>query len=665
MGRIKIEYVVISFVVLVLLLLSSGVRFYQLHRWEKEHPEYFKNKVVPLTTLDGYYWVRLGKSLDNISMDEPDRYRGYPDYPYKYRVEADNLLVFMINKFGKLIVNYYLSSIYIVIITSSLFIIPLFLYFYSIAGPSVAILSAFMTTFSYAYFYRTFLGRVDTDALNLFFPFIISYLIYLITKINGVKRYILAVFMGLNGYLFMWWYKYPGFILIYAFLMFIYLIINRMGILKTIILTSIFVVCSDPRYFLIGLDNIKYFVFGSKYFAGEGIKDSGIVWPNIAEFIGETQRKGVNEIFIHASGNSIIGVVGLIGMFIMLLKKKSSIIPLSPILVLGLISFKSGLRFTMYLSPFVYAGLGYLIYFLSEYFFRNVAKIFEQYVKYFANIASTIISIITSVFLFIYFSGVMYKPVPSVPIKMQNVMLELKDILGNGGVIYTWWDYGYVYQDLTNVATYHDGGIQGKSRGYFISLGLADGSQQKLYNIISYFDHKGFGMFEGKQKVDIYKILADIETYDKKVMNKNIYIAVSYDMVSKFDGINFFAKWDFKNKTSNYTDYEKVECYIKDNIIKCNGKEVDLDRGVWEEEQLGKIFIVNKDTILKEYDYKNNGRILQIVLDGDKPFFSYLADEEIFKSNFNQLYFFDKYDNNLFEKVYDRFPMIRVYRVRG
>lgn len=664
MGNNKIKVVYTVTLLLIIFFISSGVRYYQLYDWKINHPEYFSDKFIPLTTLDGYYWIRLARMSDNIS-DMPDIYRGYPDHPYSIKMEADNLFVFLINKLGKLIGNYYLAGIYLVIFLSSLFTIPLFLYFYSSAGISAAIMGSLLTTFGYSYFYRTFLGRVDTDCMTLFFPLMLSYLIYIIPKINGYKKYIISIFTGLSGYLFMWWYKYPGFILIYSVIMFLYLLLKREGIFRSISLTFLFIIFSDPRYFLSGLDSIKYFVFGSKYFAGEGIKENSIVWPNIAEFISETQKQGYETILLYAGGGTYTGLLGLFGTILLIIKLKKDFIPLFPVFMLGIISFKSGNRFTMYLSPFIYSGIGYLIYFFVEYFFKNVAKVFENHVKFFSEIASGIIAICSTVFILFYFSGIFYKPAPSIPSSVHKTASELKNIFGEGSAAFTWWDFGYMYQDVSNVSTFHDGGIQGKSRGYFVGLGFSSDSQRLLYNIISYFDNNGFKIFEEDKGVDIKRVISEVKNYKQPVRNKNIYIIVSYDMVYKYDGMAFFGKWDFDKKNSIYTDYEKKICYIEGENISCDGEKINIEEGVLGEEQLSRLIIFDENGVRKDIDYGVDGRILQIVLNNNKIFISYLLDDEIFNSNFNQLYFFGKYDNNLFEKVYDNFPIMRVYRVRS
>lgn len=663
-GWFTTNRITVFFTVLLLVLISSGFRYYQLYEWENKHPSYFVKDTVSLTTLDGYYWIRLAKTYDNITdKTTPDTYRGYPDHPYSYGMEMHNLLVFLINKVAKFIGNYYYAGIYLVIVLSSLFIIPLFLYLHRISSISTALMSTILTTFGYSYLFRTFVGRVDTDCMNLFFPFMMTYIIYLIPKLNSLKKYLFAILLGITAYLFMWWYYYPGFLIAYLGVLVFYLLIKREKFSSILLVSILFIIFTNPKYFLYGFDNIKYFIFGSKYFAGESLKVNHIAWPNIAEFISETQKQSWETILLYASGHKYLGIIGVIGVLLLVYRVKLDIIPSLPILILGLISFKSGNRFTMYLSPFLYAGIGYIIYLLVEYFSKNILKLFKDYVKTFSEILSTAFALIFIAIALNLFSGIHYKVTPSIPLDIQKTMLDLNGKFGKTPVVWTWWDYGYAYQDLAGFSTVHDGGIQGKERTYFVGLGLTLPDQDKLRNIISYFDYNGFHSLE-RGNLDIKKLISDAINFDKPVKKSNILLAVSYDMVHKYDGIDFFGKWDFDKKTSNYSDYEKISCYYRSDYLKCNDEQVDLRVGIWGDEQISKIFIFNGEDNVKVYDFKTEGRIIQVVLKNGNVFISYILDNEVFNSNFNQLYFLGKYDDKIFEKVYDNFPIMRIYRVK-
>jgi dolichyl-diphosphooligosaccharide--protein glycosyltransferase len=41
-----------------------------------------------------------------------------------------------------------------------------------------------------------------------------------------------------------------------------------------------------------------------------------------------------------------------------------------------------------------------------------------------------------------------------------------------------------------------------------------------------------------------------------------------------------------------------------------------------------------------------------------------LIDEEVFRSNFNQMFLLGRYDEGLFEETYNAFPLSRLFRVK-
>jgi len=62
-----------------------------------------------------------------------------------------------------------------------------------------------------------------------------------------------------------------------------------------------------------------------------------------------------------------------------------------------------------------------------------------------------------------------------------------------------------------------------------------------------------------------------------------------------------FGKWDFAKETSNYSDYEKVDCNVKGEKITCDGEPINTDEGVWGDEQLSRIIIFDENGIINEH----------------------------------------------------------------
>ena len=84
------------------------------------------------------------------------------------------------------------------------------------------------------------------------------------------------------------------------------------------------------------------------------------IFPNTRTTISEVNHVPMLEVFRRVLSNTTvvwIGFLGILGMFIF---KWRVLLPLLPMLALGLFSFQSSNRFIMYLAPFIGIGLGWL-----------------------------------------------------------------------------------------------------------------------------------------------------------------------------------------------------------------------------------------------------------------------------------------------------------------
>ena len=58
------------------------------------------------------------------------------------------------------------------------------------------------------------------------------------------------------------------------------------------------------------------------------------------------------------------------------------------------------------------------------------------------------------------------------------------------------------------------------------------------------------------------------------------------------------------------------------------------------------------------------GYTLQMLVSGNQIVEVQLIDEEVFKSNYNQMFLLGLYDEELFEETYNAFPFSRLYKVK-
>lgn len=60
----------------------------------------------------------------------------------------------------------------------------------------------------------------------------------------------------------------------------------------------------------------------------------------------------------------------------------------------------------------------------------------------------------------------------------------------------------------------------------------------------------------------------------------------------------------------------------------------------------------------------NEGQYLQVISNQSDLVSVQLIDEEVYRSNFNQMFLLGQFDDNLFEQYYNAFPWTRVFRVK-
>lgn len=665
----KIAASVVIFILFTTLAfeLSAFQRYWQFAMWNKDKEIiYPKDGRIPMTTLDSYHWTRLAREYNNgnFGKEKIDPLRAYPEIGYF--PEFPNMLVYLLGKFANFFNgDVYRAGIYLIPILSSLFIIPLAIYFYKIGLGSVGIAGGLFGTFTYAYNPRTANGYVDTDALNLFFPTLVGLFFLLITEAKRKKsQYLYAAIAGLGMWLFSWWYEKPGFAVVYAFFLILHLLVNRFKIREIILLLSTYILFCNPYYFYQGMGNILAFILAG-YFQGEKIKLSGLVWPNVMATISESQKTSAVYVLNLVAGNKYLAIAGIVGILIVFVLKFRQMTPLLPLLFLGGLAFVSGSRFAMYLAPLVWAGMGYLLFVIVY----TVSRV----VNWKKRTADLIFPAIIFIAFFISADKITaYDEVypPFIPLDIMNSFLDLKERVPKNSPVFTWWDFGYPLMDVGEFAVYHDGGTQGGLRSYLVAKAFVEDNQRKMYSIISAIDVYHFQginslMTDGKTA---NKVVEKIVNFPLKPLNKNIIVLYTRDMIPKYYAFALFGNWDFEKKVSKVEEYQSLDCGEFDGkILKCQNYTVDIEKGLINNKDAIKRFIISDGGYVvyrKEYpDNKSDSTVELIGLQG-KILGVYMLPESVFKSNFNQMYLLGNYDENLFEEVYNNFPSARAFRVK-
>ena len=126
--------------------------------------------------------------------------------------------------------NFYRAGVYLMMFLSGLFIFPLAIYFYSIGYPMTGLLGGVIGSISHEYLIRTGIGRIDTDALILFFLFSASALVLKASQTRILYR--VLVYSGLTGiavYLLTEWWGKSVFVLPFAATLCLAMLLSQNG----------------------------------------------------------------------------------------------------------------------------------------------------------------------------------------------------------------------------------------------------------------------------------------------------------------------------------------------------------------------------------------------------------------------------------------------------
>ncbi len=643
-------------------VISATKRYGQFSYWKKHKNVYFVKDTPMMTTLDAYYWLRYSKEIKNNTYGKIDKLRAYPEG--KPAPSPVPMLSWMLAELSKIFnKSVYYVGIYLIPILASLFIIPLGIYFYLNGFPTAAILSGFIGSFSFSYYVRSCTGRVDTDSLNLFFPFLASLFIYLISTVKKEKIvYLYAALAGLSMLLYNWWYYQVGLIAVYFVFFALFLVVQKTDKKVAAICLILFIIFVNPITFLHSFKGVA--VFLSKYGSVKvAVKNAAsVALPNINRTITETQHKSITSTLKFFIDIPWVSFLGLLSFAVVALLKWRRFIPVLPLFFLGMLVFKSSNRLAMYLVPFVGAGLGFII----DYIMKYLKKVFNL-----KELHKTLISCIAGFLIFFMLSGktaYSYIPGPSIPVDLYSSFHLMKRIMPKGSAIYSWWDFGYAYMDVTERATFHDGGVHGGWITYLVAQSIVKTSQQELYNTISLIDNKKLNdiIKLSKDNNNLQKILGMIKNYDKSVNNPNIYVVFTRDMVGKFGAMNFIGNWNFYTKKGSYNGFGEIRCsgYSKGKLM-CGRYIIDLSRGLLNNTKLNRLIVINNGKIAENRSIEPTAKyFLEILMINKRIFKVYILDRNVYDSNFNQMYLLGNYDKKLFQEVLNYFPTVRIFKAK-
>ncbi len=724
--------------ILIAFAFSIGIRMIWVYQFGSIE-SFLWNGQLMINTNDGYYYAEGARDVIKGAHEAND---------FSPISSALSLLTAF---FAKILPFSFESIVlYMPTFLSSLLIIPLILIAKRLKALEAGFIAALLGSIAWSYYNRTMSGYYDTDMLNIVFPTFILYFFIASIQDRSLNYALLASF-SIIAYTW-WYSPAYSLMFAFAGLILIYTILtallskraakkeklcehlqkcNDLGFIQEDFVyfyklcAFIFVAsCTLHVGIRLALIGILYIVFLKKnlsekniffifiaslvLFLGSGVL--GMAWGKLQYYVvrdkvvggGDdiklfffTSNQTVREssaipfdLFTNRiSGSMITFFISLIGYMYLCFKHRIMLLTL-PMVALGFIAYKNGLRFTIYAVPFMALGFGYLV-------FEIVQKIKNNALKY-AFVAIASIAVLAPNIL----HAIDYK----VPTVFNAQEVKIIDDLGKKAsredYVLAWWDYGYPVRYYADMRTLVDGGASKYPSNLFETSYILNAPQKNAANMarlaveykIKEFDTQEHNKNLDKDDKNYIKMPSNNVAWmmrdygftnpndflqslslDMKLPKKtrDIYLYLPYRMVNIFPTVGRFSYRDLINGKD-----KKMPFFYQATKMQKKGDRVDLGSGVSLDMKKGILNIQNSPIPIKSFykagmdnDFKINVVKQDINSQGLNVLFAssygtmFVLDDNALNSTYMQLFFLGNYDKNLYELVGAN-PYARIYKLK-
>ncbi|WP_096021039.1 STT3 domain-containing protein [Campylobacter lanienae] len=666
--------------------------------WASGYSDFIWNNQLMISTNDGYAYAEGARDMI-AGFHQPNdlSYYGTP-------LSTITFLLAEILPFSLETIILYLS-----IFLASLIVIPIILIGKEFNQTKAFFIASLLASIANSYYNRTMAGYYDTDMLVIVLPL---FTIWGLIRLHFRGDLISFLIIALSMLAYNWWYPSSytlcvGIAIFYAIYTFVFerknianyqailfmilaitsawyslrialifglfgLIYFRSSLLNFKVMSLLFVAVLSLFAIFGGLNPIW---FQAKFYLFRDLDDSisqSFRFYNVNQTIMESGRIDLELFTQRISGHWIVFIFGFIG-YILLCKKFRIFLIAIPMLGLGFLALKGGLRFTIYAVPIIAMGFGFLLFYLLD----------RLRVKRLNSIAAliTILALIPSL-IHIYY----YKP-SSVLFKNEvSVLDRLGKVADREDYTLAWWDYGYAIRYYSDTKTLIDGGKHLGRENYAVSYALTmpPNSSANMARLEVEYTEKGYKQNYGGKNLEqilkdynyneLDKFLSDIKSdkFNLPSKSRDIYYFLPDRMLSIFPIVSKFSRLDILNGkewgdpffviATNFTQVENGIALNNGVIISNDATYIELN---------GQKFRVNSYI---ETKYDENMKLKKTIHNIDNLADIYLIymvdygrfillDKEMFNSTFIQLYVLENYDKTPFEPVILD-PTAKVYKLK-
>ncbi len=681
----------VSLCLLILLIISASInfssRYYEKTLWDKNPSLFYAGGEPLVRTGDPAYYINIAKYLkDGISLNEYYKKLNYPK-EVKGNIEPPllSIIISYLSKDSSLkeIVK---ASNKIVLYSSIITSFGIFFLFYVIGRPFEGIVASVGGGISANYFWRSSIGYIDTDFLNLFFIYFLFGLIYLSSKKQPlIKNFIFVIFAGLVGKLFYLWYPKPELLFMGFFSLIFFTIFNTKDWKIVLLNSSVYILLTDPSIYTSSLSILSKNLYLKDYLSAniqsaDLIDKTNLSFNNIFRYIAEQTKPPLIELF-KLEGSIYLGIICFSGLFLWAITYPILFIGLAPLSLFFLLSIILGQRALFYSGPFLWFGSIYFVNFISfKYIAFKKITINKNYIYFFTTLCLITTSILsTNIFSQKVMSTYIPKEVSEAFVNLDEY-IEDKD----NSIIVADWTYGYQTLLYSDIPILIHPGIPTSPRHYFIARAYTSHSLDETSKILNYVAQGNIEKIESNVKrFDNFQQLSK-DLYNSNKIDKDIYFVVTQQQKDWSRNQASIAYWDIEKNKPHLFDGKtafdiftimQISCEKLDPVsytTMCEdtpgGKKdipVDLSVGMFNgKPHLKRVVQVTDGKIEINQEYKNNKAnfVFQIVKNSkDNTSKLYLMHEAVFRSTYNKLFHLNESED--YQLIYDDYPNVKIYKI--
>lgn len=499
----------------------------QVEQTSKYFKEYFQdeNFHTYLLEIDPFFWKYHAENVlvnghpghsirDNIPWDDlmlaPDG-RESEDSLHPYLIAYVYRFVHFFNR------NVDLARVefFFPVIISALAVIPAFFIGRKVGGNVGGLVASVIVAMNPAFLTRTPAGFSDTDAYNILFPLMVTWVFFEAfdakTKLRSIiLASISGVLLGIYSFTWVGWFYIFDFLLAVMVLYIpIYLLTHRKEI--AINIKNIWQVPAINHSIVIGVVFLVSTVLVTLFLSGpqvlrliyETIKFTKIkevaidsVWPNVFTTVAEQNTASLTDIVNHIGGKFFFWLA-IFGIIASLTKRdKFGKVDWKYPLLITLWLFSTmyastkGIRFTLLMVPAFGIGIGFAC---------GVAyKFLSKYIEQEMHVAKWIVRPMLIIIVVALLVGP-YKDarataaqlMPNINDAWYNSLTEVKEKTPADTIITSWWDFGHWFKSVANRRVTFDGTSQDTPQAHWVGNALLSPDELVSRGILQMLDCSG------------------------------------------------------------------------------------------------------------------------------------------------------------------------------